>query len=65
MLLITVAFLLTPDVKYFMSFQLFSLLRKLLRDFPGGNTVDKNLPASAGDMGLSPGPVRSHMLFSS
>ena len=41
-------FLLTPDVKYFMSFQLFSLLRKLLRDFPGGNTVDKNLPASQG-----------------
>ena len=29
-------------------------------DFPGG-TVVKNLPANAGDMGLSPGPGRSHM----
>ena len=29
-------------------------------DFPGG-TVVKNLPANAGDMGSSPGPVRSHM----
>ena len=64
MLLITVALLLTLDVKYFMSFQLFSLLRKLLRDFPRGNGVDKNLPASEGDMGLIPGLVRSHMLFS-
>ena len=32
-------------------------------DFSGG-TVVKNLPASAGDMGLSPGPGRSHMLWS-
>ena len=30
------------------------------RAFPGG-TVVKNLPANAGDMGLSPGPGRSHM----
>ena len=30
------------------------------RDFPGG-TVVKNPPANAGDMGLSPGPGRSHM----
>ena len=60
MLLITVALLLTLDVKYFMSFQLFSLLRKLLRDFPCGNRVDKNLPASEGDMGLIPGLVRDH-----
>ena len=30
------------------------------RNFPGG-TVVKNPPASAGDMGLSPGPGRSHM----
>ena len=28
--------------------------------FPGG-TVVKNPPASAGDMGSSPGPGRSHM----
>ena len=32
-------------------------------DFPGG-TVVKNPPANAGDMGLSPGPGRSHMLWS-
>ena len=30
------------------------------RDFPGG-TVVKNPSASAGDMGSSPGPGRSHM----
>ena len=30
------------------------------RDFPGGAAV-KNLPANAGDTGLSPGPGRSHM----
>ena len=30
------------------------------QDFPGGAVV-KNLPASAGDMGSSPGPGRSHM----
>ena len=29
-------------------------------DFPGGAVV-KNPPASAGDMGSSPGPGRSHM----
>ena len=29
-------------------------------DFPGGAVV-KNLPANAGDTGLSPGPGRSHM----
>ena len=32
-------------------------------DFPGG-IVKKNLPANAGDMGLIPGPERSHMLQS-
>ena len=32
-------------------------------DFPGGAVVG-NPPASAGDMGLSPGPGRSHMLWS-
>ena len=30
------------------------------KDFPGG-TMDKNLPASAGDVGLIPGPGRFHM----
>ena len=34
-----------------------------VRDFPGG-TVVKNPPGNAGDMGLSPGPGRSHMLRS-
>ena len=29
-------------------------------DFPGG-TVDKNQPANAGDVGLTPGLGRSHM----
>ena len=33
------------------------------RGFPGG-TVVKNPPANVGDMGLSPGPGRSHMLQS-
>ena len=32
-------------------------------DFPGGAVV-KNPPANAGDMGSSPGPGRSHMLWS-
>ena len=31
-------------------------------DFPGG-TVDKNPPADAGDVGLVPGPRRSHLLW--
>ena len=31
--------------------------------FPGGAVV-KNLPASSGDTGLSPGPGRSHMPWS-
>ena len=30
-----------------------------MEDFPGGAVV-KNPPANAGDMGLSPGPGRSH-----
>ena len=34
-----------------------------LLDFPGG-AVDKNLPASAGDMGSIPHPGRSHVLWS-
>ena len=31
-----------------------------IQELPGGAVV-KNLPANAGDMGLSPGPGRSHM----
>ena len=34
--------------------------KKQTQDFPGGAVV-KNPPANAGDMGLSPGPGRSHM----
>ena len=34
-----------------------------LRGFPGGAVV-KNPPANAGDTGASPGPGRSHMLWS-
>ena len=33
------------------------------QDFPGGAVV-KNPPANAGDVGLIPGPGRSHMLQS-
>ena len=36
------------------------LLKTLLPGFPGGAVV-KNPPANAADMGLSPGPGRSHM----
>ena len=36
------------------------LKRKEILGFPGG-TVVENLPANAGDMGLSPGLGRSHM----
>ena len=32
-------------------------------DFPGGSVV-KNLPANAGDKGLSPGAGRPHMPWS-
>ena len=38
-------------------------LHTLQVGFPDG-TVVKNLPANARDMGLSPGPGRSHMLRS-
>ena len=38
-------------------------LEKIDRDFPGGAVV-KNLPANSGNMGLSPGQRRSHMLRS-
>ena len=35
-------------------------IKEVLLGFPGG-TVVENLPANAGDTGLSPGPGRSHM----
>ena len=38
-------------------------LKELLQGFPGGAVV-KNPPANAGDTGLSPGPGRSHILWS-
>ena len=36
------------------------IFKRIYWDFPGGAVV-KNPPANAGDMGLSPGPGRSHM----
>ena len=39
-------------------------LKWLIWGFLGGSVV-KNLTANAGDMGLIPGPGRSHMLRSS
>ena len=39
----------------------YSLAKSSNMGFPGG-AVAKNLPANAGDMGLSPGLGRSHML---
>ena len=39
---------------------LVELSKKHSEGFPGGAVV-KNLPASAGDTGSSPGPGRSHM----
>ena len=39
-------------------------LRNTLKDFLGG-TVDKNLPASAGDTDFIPGLGRFHVLWSS
>ena len=41
----------------------FNIKKYYARDFPGGSVV-KNPPANAGDMGSSPGPGRSHMLWS-
>ena len=38
-------------------------VKRYSQDFPGGAVV-KNPPANAGDMGLSPGPGRSHMPWS-
>ena len=39
------------------------LIKIMAEGFPGGAVV-KNLPANAGDTGSSPGPGRSHMLWS-
>ena len=39
------------------------LILKIIAGFPGGAVV-KNPPANAGDSGSSPGPGRSHMLWS-
>ena len=39
------------------------ILKAAREGFPGGAVV-KNPPANAGDMGLSPGPGRSHMPWS-
>ena len=41
-------------------FSMNSDIKEICRYFPGG-AVAKNPPASAGDMGSSPGPGRSHM----
>ncbi|XP_061049143.1 cystatin-A isoform X2 [Eubalaena glacialis] len=44
--------------------QVVSGMNYYIKGFPGGAVV-KNPPASAGEMGSSPGPGRSHMLWSS
>ena len=57
--------MLAPSISFFLTFfiakgyALFSI-QKGDEDFPGG-TVVKNLPANAGDTGLSPGLGRSPM----
>ena len=38
-------------------------IKKKIQGFPSGSVV-KDLPANVGDMGLIPGPGRSHMLQS-
>ena len=38
----------------------FACVKSCSEDFPGG-TVDRNLPANAGDTGSSPDPGRLHM----
>ena len=40
------------------------ILKQTEKDFPGGPVV-KNLPANEGDVSLTPGPERFHMLQSS
>ena len=43
--------------------QYYSTIKRNEGDFPGGAVV-KNPPANAGEIGLSPGPGRSHMPWS-
>ena len=43
-----------------MNWILGDVIKSLFRGFPGGAVVE-NLPANAGDTGLSPGLGRSHM----
>jgi len=40
-----------------------NVVLKSILGLPPGNPVLKNLPASAGDMGLIPGPGRSHLPY--
>ena len=42
---------------------MFKFVKKKMQDFAGG-TVDKNLPANAGGMGLIPGLGGFHVLWS-
>ena len=49
--------------KFLESYNLPRLNQKEIEGFPGGSLV-KNLPANAGDTGLSPCPGRSHMPWS-
>ena len=48
----------------YLTLQINRLQNVVSRGFPGGSVI-KNLPANAGDTGLSPGPGRSHMPRSS
>ena len=48
------------DLQEAVSKELKEGIRMFHQGFPGGAVV-KNPPANAGDMGLSPGPGRSHM----
>ena len=50
------------DIPYMLSILTNQMINS--RDFPGGTAV-KNPPANAGNMGLIPGPGRSHMPQSS
>ena len=45
---------------YYSAVQLHMVFSSAFLDFPGGPEV-KSLPASAGDVGSTPGPGRTHM----